>query len=194
MSHHVVGNYGFDSRRDLAFLAQTVLMEPEGAERGETLHMLIEALRHRDPEKRHRSREALVAIGKAAVDPLVGLLADKRPHVRWEAATALGQIGDPASAPSLVEALKDDYSSVRWSAAVGLAAMKLKGLMPLLSALVRHPDSIWLREGAHHVCRELISRESIHEAIPLLKALEHPDPEVSVPIAVYDVMRALYSS
>jgi hypothetical protein len=77
---------------------------------------------------------------------------------------------------------------------VGLAAMKLKGLMPLLSALVRHPDSIWLREGAHHVCRELISRESIHEAIPLLKALEHPDPEVSVPIAVYDVMRALYSS
>ena len=72
--------------------------------------------------------------------------------------------------------------------------MNLKGLMPLLSALVRRPDSIWLREAAHHICHELIRKESLQELVPLLKAIEHPDPEVSVPIAVYDVMRMLYSS
>ena len=155
---------------------------------------MIESLRSPDATKRQSTRKALVALGKAAVKLLIALLSDPRPHVRWEAAKALGKIGDPASAPALVEALEDDESNVRWLAAVGLASMKHKGLMPLLSALVRHPDSIWLREAAHHICRELIREGSFPELVSLLKTLERPDPEVSVPVAVYDVMWALNSS
>ncbi len=171
-----------------------LLTQNGNLEPSEKICLLIETLHGPDPSKRQSTRKALVSMGKAAVKPLIALLSDAGPHVRWEAAKALGKIGDPASAPALVEALEDDDSNVRWLAAVALAAMKHKALMPLLSALVRHPNSIWLREAAHHVCRELIGRESLHELVPLLNALEHPDPEVSVPLAVYDVMRTLYSA
>jgi HEAT repeat protein len=171
-----------------------ILTQSGSLEPSEKICLLIETLHGPDATKRQSTRKALVTLGKAAVKPLIALLSDTRPHVRWEAAKALGKIGDPTSAPALVEALEDDDSNVRWLAAVGLAAMKLKGLMPLLSALVRHPYSIWLREAAHHICRELMRQGSFRELGPLLNALEHPDPEVSVPIAVYDVMRALYSS
>ena len=170
-------------------LTQSEILAP-----GEIIHSLIETLCGPDATKRQSTRKALVALGKAAVNPLIDLLSDARPHVRWEAAKALGKIGDPASAPTLVEALEDEESNVRWLAAVALAAMKHKGLMPLLSALVRHPDSIWLRDAAHHICRELMREGSFREIVPLIKTLERPDPEVSVPVAVYDVMRALYSS
>ena len=169
-------------------LTQSGSLEPS-----EKICLLLETLYSPDATKRQSTRKALVALGKTAVEPLIALLSDARPHVRWEAAKALGKIGDPASAPALVEALEDDESNVRWLAAVGLAVMKHKGLMPLLSALVRHPDSIWLREAAHHICHELMREGSFRELVPLIKTLEHPDPEVSVPLAVYDVIRALYS-
>ncbi len=122
-----------------------MLTQSEISEPSEKICLLLETLCGPDATKRQSTRKALVALGKAAVKPLIALLFDPRPHVRWEAAKALGKIGDPAAAPALVEALEDDESNVHWLAAVGLAAMKLKGLMPLLSALVRHPDSIWLR-------------------------------------------------
>jgi HEAT repeat protein len=171
-----------------------LLVQSDSLTSNEKICSLIESLSDANAAKRQRTRKALVALGKAAVNPLIDLLANARPHVRWEAAKALSKIGDPAAAPALVEALGDEESNVRWLAAVGLANMKLKGLMPLLTALVKHPDSIWLREAAHHVCRELIRTESLHELAPLLDALEHYDPEVSAPIAVYYVIRRLYSS
>jgi HEAT repeat protein len=169
-----------------------ILTQSENLTPSEKICVLIEILSGPDATKRQSTRKALVALGKAATKHLVVLLSDPRPHVRWEAAKALGKIGDPAAASALVEALEDEESNVRWLAAEGLAAMKLKGLMPLLKALVEHPDSIWHREAAHHICHELIRKESLHELLPLQKALEHLDPEVSVPLASYKVMRSLY--
>jgi HEAT repeat protein len=152
---------------------------------------LIETLSDADATQRVQTRKFLVAQGKAAVKPLIKLLSDPRPHVRWEAAKALGKIGDPAAASALVEALEDEESDVRWLAAAGLAAMKCKGLDPLLLALMLRPDSIWLREGARHICHELLRKELNRKLIPLLKALEQPDPEVSVPLAAYVVLRSI---
>ncbi len=183
-----------EAEENTFFLSETLWIEGESSKPSEKIGLLIESLCGPDAAKRYSARKALIALGRSAVQPLIALLADERPHVRWEAAKALGKIGDPAAAPALVQALEDDKSNIRWLAAVGLAAMKRKGLMPLLSALVRHPDYIWLREAAHHICHELIRKESLDELVPLLKALEHPDSEVSVPIAVYDVMRTLYMS
>jgi HEAT repeat protein len=154
---------------------------------------LIEILCGANATQREHTRKALVAEGKAAVKPLIELLTDPRPHVRWEAAKALSDIGDPAAANALVEALDDEESDVRWLAAVGLVAMKHKGLKALLLALIERPDTIWLREGAHHICHELVRKELFRQLVPLLKALEQPDPEVSVPLAAYDVMCAMYS-
>ena len=152
---------------------------------------MIETLCGSDATQRVQTRKHLVARGKAVVKPLIKLLSDPRPHVRWEAAKALGKIGDPAAASALVEALEDEENDVRWLAAAGLAAMKSKGLIPLLLALMARPDSIWLRKGARHICHELLRKELYRNLIPLLKALEQPDPEVSVPLSAYVVLRNL---
>lgn len=69
---------------------------------------------------RQRARERLVKLGASAVPCLIEMLTDPRDHLRWEAAKALSEIGDPKAAPALVQALEDDYCGVRWLAAEAL--------------------------------------------------------------------------
>ena len=152
---------------------------------------LVAALTHDDPVERHRAREALVAIGKPAVNFLLKLLSDLRSHVRWEAAKALGPIGDPAAAPALVNALEDDDTDVRWLAAAGLIALGCSGLQPLLAALIDRPDSLWLRDGAHHVFHDLIGKLPFGLARRMLAVLDQPDAELAIPEAAYEALHAL---
>jgi len=134
-----------------------------------------------------------VAIGKPAVMPLVKVLGDHRSHVRWEAAKALGPIGDPAAAPALVNALEDKDPDVRWLAAAGLIRLGCSGLHPLLTALLDRPDSGWLREGAHHVFHDLVGRVPFGLARSMLAALDQPEPETTVPQAAYEALKSLES-
>ena len=97
---------------------------------------LIAALASPSPVARRKAREALVALGKPAVPSLIQLLSHRKPHVRWEAAKALGGIADPIAAFALVNALKDRDGDVRWLAAEGLAALGRDALHPLLAALI----------------------------------------------------------
>ena len=48
--------------------------------------------------------------------------------MRWEAAKALGKIGDPKAALALVGALEDPRSGIRWLAAEGLMAIGREAL------------------------------------------------------------------
>ena len=114
---------------------------------------LIAALASSSPVARKKAREALVALGGPAVPTLIQLLSHRQPHVRWEAAKALGAIADPIAASALVNALEDRDGDVRWLAAEGLAALGRDALQPLLAALMERSDRDWLCEGAHHVCR-----------------------------------------
>jgi HEAT repeat protein len=156
-----------------------------------TIGALIADLGVKDGLVRERARQSLVAIGGPAVDPLIEALADRNKHMRWEAAKALGQIADPASAPALVSILEDEVFDVRWLAAEGLIALGREALVPLLQALMEHPDSLWLREGAHHVLREL-SGGGLKEVLrPLLAALDDVEPSVEVPLAVERALDAL---
>ncbi len=50
-----------------------------------------------------------------------------------------------------VKALEDSDFGVRWAAAVALTQNGDRALPPLLQALLDHPESVWLREGAHHI-------------------------------------------
>jgi len=117
------------------------------------------------------------------VSSLVEALADPKEVVRWEAAKALGQIHDPAAAQALVGALDDEMFDVRWLAAEGLSAMGCKALVPLLQALSKHPDSVWLRRGAHHVLRNLAAKCLEDVWRPVLAALENVEPLMEVPFA-----------
>ncbi len=155
-----------------------------------TINSLIADLRGHD-EMRQRARQALVAIGRPAVAPLMEALADPNENVRWSAAKALGQIGDPAAAPALANALKDENSGVRWLAAEGLTALGREGLVPLLEALEERSDSAWLRQGAHHVLHDLAGKGLRELVAPVLAALEDIEPTVEVPWAARTALKAL---
>jgi HEAT repeat protein len=155
-------------------------LNPDSAGDPATISRLIAALADDDRVTRQRARESLVEIGGSAVTPLTEALAKSNERVRWEAANALSEIGDPAAAPALVRALEDNSFGVRWLAAEGLISLGHEGLSPLLEALVEHPESAWLRQGAHHVLR-ILAEEGLHDHVTsVLKALEDIEPAIEV--------------
>ena len=156
-----------------------------------TIGALIADLGRKDGLVRESARQSLVAIGGPAVASLIEALADPNKQMRWEAAKALGQIGDPVSAHALVSALEDEVFDVRWLAAEGLIAIGREALVPLLHAVIECSDSLWLREGVHHVLHGL-SRGDLEEMLrPVLAALEDVEPSIEVPFAAESAVDAL---
>lgn len=75
-------------------------------ENGTNLESLMDMLASKDGMTRQKARKSLVALGKPAVSSLVrALQKSESDQLRWEAAKALGAIGDPRSIPRLVKAL-----------------------------------------------------------------------------------------
>jgi HEAT repeat protein len=155
------------------------------------IHQLLDRLADRDGLQRQEARERLVAIGRPAVPHLIKALQSPNERVRWEATKALGEIRDPLAAPALVQTLEDEASAIRWLAAKGLIVLGRAGLRPLLKALEGHSDSLWMREGAHHVLHTLVREGVADDMAPVLEALEDIEPSVEVPIAAYNVLKEL---
>jgi HEAT repeat protein len=84
------------------------------------LDSLIDDFTCDDVIKCQVARRNLVTMGSSAVQRLVKELSNKKHWVRWEAAKALGQIGDKAAAEALVTALEDKEFDVQWLAAEAL--------------------------------------------------------------------------
>jgi HEAT repeat protein len=161
----------------------------------DTMAELLGELRGKDGARRERARESLVKVGKPAVSALIGLLSDRNEHVRWEACKALGSIKDPAAAGPLVDALNDRNMEVRWLAAEGLIALGRKSVIPLLRALEAHFDSLFLREGAHHVLHAL-QREDLLDAstLAVLDTLRSLGPRMTVALAARKALESLGKS
>jgi HEAT repeat protein len=135
-----------------------------------------------DVIKCQTARRKLVAMGHRAVEPLIRALSDKKHWVRWEAAKALGQIGDEVAAKALVEALEDNEFDVRWLAAEALINIGQYSLGPLLAALVDHGNkSLWLRRGAHHVLHDMDRGDLDAILQPVMAAVEDTAPHIVVP-------------
>jgi HEAT repeat protein len=148
-----------------------------------TVKSLIGQLASDDGIARVKARRDLVSYKAKAVTPLVEALSDKRHWVRWEAAKALSQIGNQDSIQALLEALSDKDFDVRWLAAEGLIRIGRKSIIQLLTSLVEHSDSIWLREGIHHVLYDMRKRGFDKRLQPVLAALEGSEPSLEVPVA-----------
>lgn len=74
-----------------------------------------------DRDERIGIIEALGLIGgNRVVAPLIAQMDDRSNEVRWEAALALGETGDPAAIPALRRALEDEDKYVRYGAALSL--------------------------------------------------------------------------
>jgi HEAT repeat protein len=157
----------------------------------DTIDEFIVILGDHDGLVRQRARHSLVAIGEPAAPALVKALSDPNGHRRWEAAKTLGAICDPMAAPALVRAMEDEDFGVRWLAAEGLIGLKRAGLAPLFQALAEHPDSVWIREGAHHVCRMMVDHD-LHDLVaPVLAALDSGEPALEAPRAACAALEGL---
>jgi HEAT repeat protein len=145
---------------------------------------LIGKLKSEDGLERQSARYTLEGIGDPAVPFLTELLKDNNTHARWEAVKALDAIRPPSIAPVLVETLEDEDPGVRWLASEGLIALESLSIKPLLEALTSDLDSVWLREGAHHVLHELDKKHLLEPPVhKVFKALESTEPAVTVPWA-----------
>ena len=154
---------------------------------------LIADLASRDRQTRLQAREALITIGQPVVSPLLTALTDPNDQVRWEAVKILGKTGGPATLPLLVTALEDDNPGVRWAASEELITAKQAGLAPLLRALIKHANSVRLREAAYHVLHSLADATQDLEdlVLPVLTALENIEPAMTVPLAASNVLKRL---
>jgi HEAT repeat protein len=170
-------------------------VEPEDEAGEETIEQLLAQLYSHDWKTRERARWQLVTLRDLAVFPLIDALEAPDWHVRWEAAKALHDIADARAAPALVKALRDRRFGVRWLASDALIALREASLPSLLSALVHHGDSILLRNGAHHVLRDLsrghVSREIVEILRPVVVALESIEPSMAVPLVAQKALDEL---
>jgi HEAT repeat protein len=155
-----------------------------------TIVSLITDLNNDDGVIRVKARYALVSSGDEAIEPLIEALAAKNQWVRWEAAKALGQIGNAAATNALVKALEDKMFDVRWLAAQALINIGPAAIVPVLNALIERADSAWMREGAHHVLHDLAQGEFTDVLRPVLSALEGVDPSVEVPFVAKAALKS----
>ena len=151
---------------------------------GENIVQLVGDLSSENATDRMKAREALVAIGPAAVPALINALGASEQHVRWEAAKALAEIADPAATEKLVATLGDEHRDVRWVAGEALIALGPDVVKPVLAAVIKSDVPGGVYEGAHHVLHELAKRGKLASLLaPVLKAFKQPQPELSVPVA-----------
>jgi len=158
------------------------------------ISLLIKDLANPDAVVRETAREALVAIGKPAVPALIDALSNPHRQARWEAAKALDCLRDPAAAPALAAALGDEDHGVAWLAAEAVIDLGCDGLEAVLKALFHPGNAFWCREGAHHVIHELMKKERAGWLLPVLEALDDPDPGLAVPPAALRALRAMNAS
>jgi HEAT repeat protein len=154
---------------------------------------LIAAMRDDHGLTRLKARQALVAMKGDAITPLVKALQHPEWRIRWGAAKALGQIGDPSAAEALIQSLEDERPGIRWLAAEALIALRPAGLHALLKALIHQSDSIWLREGAHHIIHDIVEKDPdlSHVLAPVAAALDDVEPVIEVPPAAQTALRQL---
>ena len=158
-------------------------MTQEGKPKHASIEFAVSELASSSSFARVDARAYLVSMKGKAVPHLIEALKSDNQWVRWEAAKALSKIGDPSASQALINALEDKMFDVRWIAAEGIISIGRKALIPLLAALAKKGESLWLREGAHHVIHDLM-REDLKAVFgPVLEAIEKPEGRLEVPLA-----------
>ncbi len=157
------------------------------------IESLMDMLASKEGATRQKARESLITLGKPAVPFLIRTLRNsKLDHLRWEAAKSLGSIYDTRAIPSLVKALEDSDHDVAWLAAVALRKFKKAAWPQLLNILIKSkPDSILLRQGAHHVLRDQ-REDGFNELLTTLtKSLEPGAAQESTAVAAYNILKQM---
>ena len=145
-----------------------------------------------EPERK-KARSSLITEGANAVPDLIQALSNSNRQSRMEVVKIFAQTRDLSAAPALVRALEDEDHDIRWTAMKGLIAFERVGLEPLLQALMKDFDSVWLREGAHHILNVLKKKKYLRQpCLSVLQALEGVEPGVTVPWAAEAAWESLF--
>jgi len=129
-----------------------------------TKHELLANLGSEDALTRQYARLMLVHQGEENIPALINALNTGNSHTRWEAAHALGNFHSPVAGAALAQKLMDEDFSVRWVAMESLLKFGRAGLLPMLEVFAKRFDSVWLREGVHHILRVMKGRHNLNEA------------------------------
>ncbi len=106
------------------------------SEAGRVEKLVAEMKRTESNRRRSWIADALADIGRAAADPLIGLLDDPDPAIRQEAARALGRIAPANAVEPLLERLADENSSVQFWAISSLGEIRSEeAIGPLIAIL-----------------------------------------------------------
>ncbi len=179
---------GDDSRSRVLFNKKRI----KPMNNSEYIEKLISQLQSDEGTERQRARKALVRIGKPAVPLLVDLLTHENDLLRWEACKALGSISDPGTAASLVHALSDSSMEIRWLAGEALISLGEDAVNELLRALEINFNSVFLREGAHHVLHALERQKLLDKkTLNVLDSLRYLQPSISVGVAAKEALESL---
>ncbi len=145
-----------------------------------------------DGLRRQEARRAVESIGSLAVPSLVDALGNKKQRIRWEAAKALVKIKDPAAASALVQALMDENFEIQWLAAEALIELGRDAVRALLEGLLTHYESVYLRQGAHHVFYELERKDLLNDKeAAVIDELRSIDPSQPFPDVTRQALAAL---
>jgi HEAT repeat protein len=117
---------------------------------------------------------ALVAIGKAAYEPLTRTLKSPAWIARRNAAWALGALGNREAAPLLINALHDAETAVRHESAWALGALDADAAVPALIDALKDADA-GVREQAAWALGAIGDRRAV---TALTASLKDSDPKV----------------
>lgn len=157
------------------------------------IESLVDLLASTDDKVRRKARMSLIAMGKPAVSSLMEVVQNSNVYkARWEAAKALGEIGDANAIPALVKALEDPETDVVWLAAEALKKFGKAAWPELLNTLTRQgAESVSLRNAAHHVFRKQ-REEGLNDLLEILrKSLESGAVSETTPMAAYRLLEKM---
>jgi hypothetical protein len=180
-----------ESQRAAASLERHQVGEVDTPFNQEEFSTALIDLRHGKVKERAAAASALGEYGERAVERLIEALSDKSPKVRFQAARALGRIGDPRAVGPLMEALRGCLVGGSPKTNLRAALLYLLGIVLAAGAFGWVWLNlgwfwlffIWIQAGDHlkpllegqrsqtRFCRAIC--EALHRI-----AMEHPSPEM----------------
>lgn len=125
---------------------------------------LLENLGDNNALVRQHARLILVHQGEENVPALLNCLKSNNDYTRIEATRALGNFRTEEVGVALSQVLLDEDFGVRWAAMESLLKFGRNALPPVLELFAKRFDSIWMREGVHHILRVMRDRHSLNTA------------------------------
>jgi HEAT repeat protein len=109
-------------------------------------------------------------------------------HVRWHAARALGQFGDPRAVDVLAQGLFDENHAVRWATAQVLASLDAAAIPAILKTLAEHPLDEQYRQVVYHALHAMPAAQTQEYLRPLLHALSGASAAVEAPCVAQRIL------